>query len=114
MQGECWCKLKSNNGYIWSAGSWKKRYIHNIDWKDFKKWVELNRLDIVIFNEQQSWDIILKIQQSDMSIIIGAIIILPRQHPFFGYMISFYVIRADTIVFLNPIRRHGIYRGVWI
>ncbi len=45
-----------------------------IDWKDFKKWVELNRLDIVIFNEQQSWDIILKIQQSDMSIIIGAYI----------------------------------------
>ena len=31
-----------------------------IIWPDFKKWVISNRLDVIIFNEQQSWDIILK------------------------------------------------------
>lgn len=43
-----------------------------IDWKDFVKWITLNSIDAVIFNEQRDWDIILKCQK--LEILIGSYI----------------------------------------
>lgn len=43
-----------------------------IDWEDFKEWVERNSIRIIIFNEQHSWEIILK--SRELGVIIGAYI----------------------------------------
>lgn len=42
----------------------------SVNWREFRGWVLENRLDMVIFNEQQVWDIILQVLELD--IIIGA------------------------------------------
>ncbi|MHB0965825.1 MAG: glycosyltransferase family 4 protein [Bellilinea sp.] len=39
---------------------YKSRIPSYIDWPDFEKWVDQNQLQLLIFNEQISWDIILK------------------------------------------------------
>lgn len=44
-----------------------------IDWDDFSFWVSANDLDLVLFNEQQSWDIVIKCR-ARLDIMIGAYI----------------------------------------
>lgn len=44
----------------------------SIVWSDFKKWIEINDIDIVIFNEQRDWNVIINCRKLD--IIIGAYI----------------------------------------
>jgi glycosyltransferase involved in cell wall biosynthesis len=68
--------------------TWGKR-CHNgvptyIDWRDFKKWIYLKKPKFILFNEQQSWDIILRLKRSN--IIIGAYIdyYTPTTVPFFN------------------------------
>jgi len=41
-----------------------------IDWKDFQRWIRSNRIELVIFNEQQSWSVILKALR--LKLVIGA------------------------------------------
>ncbi len=82
---------KDNNVFIYSRGgeetaignpywdlpyvTWAKK-LRNIDqgkyiiWEDFKKWLKKNNIEIIIFNEQQSWDVILRLRKSKY--IIGA------------------------------------------
>lgn len=55
-----WAKIKNN---------WIPFYI---DFSDLKKWIRDNNIDIIFFNEQQSWDIIIKLQKED--VIIGSYI----------------------------------------
>jgi len=43
-----------------------------IEWDDFKKWIERKQINILIFNEQNSWDVILKCQKLDL--LLGAYI----------------------------------------
>jgi len=54
-----------------------------INWHDFKKWLKNNAIEVLIFNEQRSWDILLKLQQSD--ILLGAYVdyYTPETVPFF-------------------------------
>ena len=42
-----------------------------IDWDDYKNWVLSNELDAVIFNEQHSWNVILKSHQ-ELDTLLGA------------------------------------------
>ena len=43
-----------------------------INWNDFKIWLDNNLIEMIIFNEQQSWDIILKLH--DKNYLIGTYI----------------------------------------
>jgi 1,2-diacylglycerol 3-alpha-glucosyltransferase len=54
-----------------------------IVWSDFREWVLGNNLDIVIFNEQQSWDVVLR--SLELEILIGAYVdyYTPKTVPFF-------------------------------
>jgi len=55
-----------------------------VDWKEFREWVLKNDLDVVIFNEQHSWEIILKTLRG-LDITIGAHVdyYTPDTAPFF-------------------------------
>ena len=44
-----------------------------IDFSDFKKWVHREQIDVLFFNEQQSWDVIVKMKQQ-FTIPLGAYI----------------------------------------
>lgn len=44
-----------------------------IDFSDFKKWIHREQVDYLFFNEQQSWDVIVKVKQQ-FTIPIGAYI----------------------------------------
>lgn len=60
---------------------WDKEYVSwgtlatvpqltNINWAEFRRWIDYHELDVVIFNEQHYWDVILRCQELD--IVIGA------------------------------------------
>ena len=42
----------------------------DIDWNDFKDWVSRNQLDLILFFDQHSWDVVLKCH--NLEVIIGA------------------------------------------
>jgi glycosyltransferase involved in cell wall biosynthesis len=48
-----------------------KPYLY-IDWKEFLSWLQANHIDILLFNEQQDWDIILRLNK--LNIPVGAYI----------------------------------------
>jgi 1,2-diacylglycerol 3-alpha-glucosyltransferase len=45
-----------------------------VNWQDFHRWVNSNQLEIIIFNEQQEWDVILRCAWLLPKIRIGAYI----------------------------------------
>lgn len=53
----------------WAKPVRGKPYMY-IDWREFLAWLRRNAIDVVIFNEQQDWDIILRCRQ--LEIPIGA------------------------------------------
>lgn len=61
-----------DNSYV----TWGKKIRNTVpsfvDYADFMKWIDKNSIEIVFFNEQQSWDIILKLQKSNL--ILGTYI----------------------------------------
>lgn len=76
---------------------WNKAYVHwgefvpgapttYIDTSDFHTWCERESIDILLFNEQQNWDIILHLHQRDKRPLIGAYIdyYTDQTAPFFG------------------------------
>ena len=75
---------KWDKGYV----TWGKRVpgkiVTYVDWKEFRGWVLKNGLDVVIFNEQHSWEIILKTLRK-LDITIGAYVdyYTPETVPFF-------------------------------
>ena len=95
--------IKENNVYIYARGgeeyaindpnwnnewvTWGKKVLFGvptqIDLKDFEKWIHKNKLDIIFFNEQHWWEIILFCNK--MKIKIGAYIdfYTERTIPFF-------------------------------
>jgi 1,2-diacylglycerol 3-alpha-glucosyltransferase len=44
----------------------------DIDWNDFKGWVSRNQLDLILFFDQHSWDVVIKCHS--LKVIIGAFI----------------------------------------
>lgn len=46
--------------------------INYIEWEDFKNWIDKNQIEILLFNEQISWDVILKCQA--LNILLGTYI----------------------------------------
>lgn len=55
--------------------TWEKKIpnmtmVSYINWKDFNHWIKDRTIDILIFNEQRSWDVLLKLRKS--GIILGA------------------------------------------
>lgn len=67
---------QGNNEWDKEYVTWGKKIRNGIPtfivWKDFKHWVEENRLDTIIFNEQHSWEVILK--TLSMGVKLGAYI----------------------------------------
>ena len=81
---------KEHNVFIYARGGekyavenpyWDKDYVtwgkRNIElhplfiyWNDFIRWINKNNLDLIIFNEQNIWDVILKCKK--LNLIIGA------------------------------------------
>jgi 1,2-diacylglycerol 3-alpha-glucosyltransferase len=76
---------KEHNVYIYARGgekyatddprwdlpnvTWEKKIpnmpmVTFINWKDFKKWLVTNSIEIIFFNEQRSWDIVRKLRNS--------------------------------------------------
>jgi 1,2-diacylglycerol 3-alpha-glucosyltransferase len=98
-----WTALRTNNRvFIYARGgeryargnpywdlsivTWGKEVQHEstgIDWTDFRDWVFSRELDLIIFNEQQSWEVIVKSLKLDVT--IGAYIdyYTPQTVPYF-------------------------------
>lgn len=55
-----------------------------VDWGDFKSWVRRTRLEAVIFNEQQSWDVIRRSAKA-LNILLGTYVVYYTREtiPFF-------------------------------
>lgn len=52
--------------------TWSKIYSDSstrINWRQFKSWVEKNRIEIVLFNEQQDWEIIVDCRKLNIKIV---------------------------------------------
>ncbi|MBI3601113.1 MAG: glycosyltransferase family 4 protein [Nitrospinae bacterium] len=64
--------------------TWGKRIPgKKVDWKEFKGWISKNRLDMVIFNEEHDWELVIKTLKT--GIIAGAYVdyYKPETIPFF-------------------------------
>jgi glycosyltransferase involved in cell wall biosynthesis len=74
-----------------------------VDWRDFQAWVKANQIEAVIFNEQQSWEIVIKIL-TKLHIPIGSYIdyYTEKTVPFF----SLY-----DFLLCNTQRHHGVFRS---
>ena len=95
---------RKHNVFIYARGGeryaqgnpkWDKEYVTwgkparvrtsstSVNWADFRRWVLGSHLDMVIFNEQQAWDTILR--SLELDIIIGAYVdyYTPETVPFF-------------------------------
>lgn len=61
--------------------TWGKHigYVDEISWRDIKKWIKKNNLEIIFFNEQRDIDILIKIKLSFPNIKIGSYIDYYRQ-----------------------------------
>lgn len=77
------------------------KIVTHVDWDDFHAWVKRRRLDLVIFNEQISWEIILHARS--LGIPLGAYVDYYTRTtvPFF---------RAYDFLFCNTRRHHGVFR----
>lgn len=67
----------------WSSPHYKTWSTY-INFKEFKSWLKKNAIDIILFNEQRSWDIILKLKRSNY--LLGAYVdyYTPETVPFFN------------------------------
>jgi 1,2-diacylglycerol 3-alpha-glucosyltransferase len=70
--------------YVTWGKIFPERLVTYVDWKDFQEWTRENGLDAVIFNEQRSWEIILRARHR-LSIALGTYIdyYTPTTVPFF-------------------------------
>lgn len=112
---------KSHNVYIYARGGeyyakndpnwdllvvfWEnpvpgKPYMY-INWNEFEIWLKDNEIEILIFNEQQDWDVIIRLQK--MNIIIGAYIDYYTQET-----ASFYW--AYDFLLCNTKRHYGVFK----
>ena len=86
--------------------TWGKRCATNIltyvDWPDFKKWILDNRLDVVIFNEQTSWESVVRTKR--LGIPIGAYVDYynPETVDFFAIY---------DFLFCNTKRHYSVFKG---
>lgn len=73
-----------------------------IDWDDYKNWVLSNNLDVVIFNEQHSWDVILK-SHEQLDALLGTYIdyYTPETVSFF---------RLYDFLLCNTKRHFGVFK----
>jgi len=86
--------------------TWGKRFIGKdgtyIDWEDFQKWIAKNQLDLILFNEQQDWEIVLKAIQLPIPI---------------GSYVDFYTTQTITFfrlydfLFCNTKRHYRIFQN---
>ena len=76
---------RSGDEFPHSDPKWNKDFVHwgefvpgapktFIDWSDFSKWMSREKVDILLFNEQQSWDVILRLKELKDRPLIGAYI----------------------------------------
>jgi len=66
--------------------TWGKRFKDSwfsIDWLQFKKWIERNNIEIVIFNEQQDWEIVVDCQNLGIMTVAYIDYYTARTVPFF-------------------------------
>ncbi|MBK8128802.1 MAG: glycosyl transferase, partial [bacterium] len=68
---DVWIYVRGGEEYAQGNSDWddvniwwgKRRRIgvpQYIDWGDFQDWIRQHHIDVIIFNEQQSWDVILR------------------------------------------------------
>jgi glycosyltransferase involved in cell wall biosynthesis len=46
----------------------------HIDWRDFEAWMKREAIDVLLFNEQQDWDVIVRLQRLQERPLMGAYI----------------------------------------
>ncbi|MBU2495965.1 MAG: glycosyltransferase family 4 protein [Candidatus Omnitrophica bacterium] len=86
--------------------TWGKRFIGKdgtyIDWEDFQKWIAQNQLDLILFNEQQNWEVVLKAIQ--LPIPIGSYVdyYTAQTVPFF---------RLYDFLFCNTRRHYRVFQN---
>lgn len=86
--------------------TWGKRVRHRldtyVDWRDFDRWVRTQQLDLLLFNEQQSWDVILRLRRAHR-LLLGAYIdyYQPDTVPFF---------RLYDFLLCNTKRHYSVFR----
>ena len=86
--------------------TWGKRTIGKdgtyIDWEEFQEWVLKNRLDLILFNEQNNWEIILKVAK--LPVLIGSYIdyYTAQTVPFF---------RMYDFLFCNTRRHYQVFQN---
>lgn len=73
---------------------------HYIDYAAFARWVRRNRLDAVIFNEQHSWEVVVRARS--LGIPLGSYVdfYTPETVPFFGLY---------DFLLCNTARHHGVF-----
>lgn len=66
--------------------TWGKRFHDSwfrIDWLQFKKWIEVNDIDLVIFNEQQDWEIVVDCRKLGVKTVAYVDYYTARTVPYF-------------------------------
>jgi len=104
---------RSGNFYAKGDPIWDKDYVTwgkkvpgriltYIDWKDFKKWAVTNRLDAIIFNEQQSWEVIFRTIE-ELNVTIGTYVDYYKKE-------SVPLFRAYDFLICNTKRHHSVFK----
>ncbi len=91
---DVWIYVRGGEEYAQGNSDWddvniwwgKRRRIgvpQYIDWGDFQDWIRQHHIDVIIFNEQQSWDVILRCRNENF--LIGSYVdyYTARTVPFF-------------------------------
>lgn len=97
------CLKKNNKVFIYARGgekyaigdpawdkvyvTWGKRYKDSscrINWLHFKRWVTVNNIEIVIFNEQQDWEIVVDCRNLGVKTVAYVDYYTSRTVPFFN------------------------------
>lgn len=63
-------QLKWDQPYVTWGKAVTDRIQFFIDWPDFQRWIAQRQLDVILFNEQHSWEVILNCLKSN--VVIGA------------------------------------------
>lgn len=96
---------ENDDNWDFSYVKWGKRCPNKmstyIDYYDILTWIEENKIDVLIFNEQKDWNIILKLKKKN--ILIGTYVdyYTPKTVPFFWIF---------DFLLCNTLRHHGVFK----
>lgn len=77
------------------------RPLTHVDWKDFKKWIVKNNIEVVIFNEQRSWEVVVRALRLDVKLGMYVDYYTPE-------LISFF--RLFDFLLCNTKRHYNVFK----